>query len=347
MNGLSGLMLSGDNPWIIAEIGVNHDGVLDTARRLIRAAARAGADAVKFQAFRAEALASADAPLAAYQRRALGSVSQREMLRKLELSAEDLAICRQEARSQALAFGCTPFDLESLRVLVALGVDFLKIGSGDADNLPLLEAARDSGLPTLVSTGMCDETDVRRILSVFARDRERLALLHCVSAYPAPLAECNLRALTWMGSLVERVGFSDHTEGDEAATLAVALGATLIERHLTHDRGASGPDHAASLEEAELREYVTRLRRLPQALGDGRKRPMPCEQDVRQVARKSLVAAVDLPAGTLLERHHLDARRPAGGLPPWAVEELAGRVLARNLRAGERLSMECVEEEDA
>lgn len=345
MNGLAGLMLSGGNPWIIAEIGVNHDGSLETARRLIRSAARAGADAVKFQAFHAEKLAAPDAPLAAYQRRAIGAVDQREMLRALELSGEQLAVCRQEARAQALAFGCTPFDLDSLAALVRLGVDFLKIGSGDADNLPLLEAARDSGLPTIVSTGMCDMGDVERILAVFARDRKRLALLHCVSAYPAPLSECNLRVLPALGKLVERVGFSDHTAGDAAATMAVALGATIVERHLTHDRGAAGPDHAASLEEAELREYVARLRRLPEALGDGRKRTMPCEQDVRQVARKSLVAAVDLPAGTCLEPHHLDARRPAGGLPPWALPELVGQVLARNLRAGERISIECVEEQ--
>jgi N,N'-diacetyllegionaminate synthase len=338
-------MLKGRRPWIIAEIGVNHDGELETARRLIQAAARAGADAVKFQAFRAERLAGPDAPLADYQRRALGALSQREMLRALELDAGQLHRCRQEAQAQGLAFGCTPFDLESLRAVVALGLDFLKIGSGDADNLPLLEAACASGLPTIVSTGMCDSADVDRIVAVFAGAPQRLALLHCVSAYPAPLAECNLRVIPWLATRAGTAGFSDHTAGDEAATAAVALGAQVIERHLTHDRAAPGPDHAASLEEAELREYIARLRRLPGALGDGRKRPMPCEQDVRQVARKSLVAALDLPAGTRLERHHLDARRPAGGLPPWSIDSLCGRVLARNLRAGERLAAECLEEE--
>jgi N,N'-diacetyllegionaminate synthase len=332
-------MLERRRPFVVAEIGVNHDGQAGRARELVEMAARAGAHAVKFQAFKAERLVRADAPLARYQARNLGGDpgGQLAMLRRLEISSSTLAECRALARERSLAFGVTPFDERSLAEILLLEPDFVKIGSGDADNLPLLEAARDCGRPVLVSTGMCTHEEAARVARWFRPHQERLALLHCVSAYPASEADCNLAVLAHLRELGCVTGFSDHTTGHRAAALATALGAEILERHITLDRATPGPDHACSSDEAGFREWLAEVRLARAVLGDGLKRCMPGEEDVRQVARKSLVLARDVRAGGRLAREDVACLRPADGLPPWRLAELLGRTAARDLPAGGRL----------
>ncbi len=328
-------------PYIIAEIGVNHDGSLERALDLVGVAADCGADAVKFQAFVPELLASPVAPLAEYQRMNLGrSGSQLELLRSLELGETALAACRKEARRRGLHFGCTPFDIDSLNMLLGMDPDFIKISSGDANNPVLLRAAREAGARVIVSTGMCDTEDVAGILRLFEEQEERLALLHCVSAYPAPLAECNLRAVDALRSRTCWTGFSDHTQGVGAAVAAVVLGARIIEKHITHDPGAPGPDHACSMDRSSFREFVRVLKELRVALGDGVKRVMPCERDTRRVARRSIAAARDLGRGAVLREGDLVLQRPGTGIPPGELESLYGRCLARELERGTLLTRE-------
>jgi N,N'-diacetyllegionaminate synthase len=332
-------MLGDRRPFVVAEIGVNHDGRPEQALALVELAARGGAHAVKFQAFKAERLVRPDAPLAGYQARNMGSDQggQLEMLRRLEIGTAALAACRERAQSLGLAFGVTPFDGISLREILRLRPDFIKVGSGDADNQPLLEAARDSGFPVLVSTGMCTLDEAARIVRWFRPHRDRLALLHCVSAYPAPEDECNLAVLAHLRDLDCVTGFSDHTRDHRAAALATALGAEILERHITLDRSAPGPDHACSSDEAGFAAWMEEVRLAARLLGDGRKRCMPCEEDVRRVARKSLVLARDKRRGERLERADLACLRPADGMPPWRIGDFLGRTALRDLRAGGRL----------
>jgi len=336
-------LVAGVRPWVIAEIGVNHNGRLGEALELVRMAARCGVQAVKFQAFRAERLARPDAPLADYQARRGGAAGQFELLRALEIDLASLAACAAEARGLGLAFGVTPFDPLSLEEILVLEPDFVKIGSGDADNFLLVEAARVSGRPVLVSTGMCRQADVARLGGWFGGARERLALLHCVSAYPAPEADCNLAVLPLLREHAVVVGFSDHTRGRRAAGLALALGAEIIERHITLDRAAPGPDHACSSDERGLRAWLAELDAVRAALGDGVKRPMASEENVRRVARKSLLLGAPLAAGEPLGRRHVVCLRPADGLPCSELPGLLGRRARRDLPAGRPLALEDLE----
>jgi len=337
-------MMGGVRPWIIAEIGVNHNGRLEEALELVQVAARSGVQAVKFQAFRAERLVRPDAPLADYQARNMGrGGGQFDMLRALEIDLPSLAACAAEARAVGLAFGVTPFDPESLREILALEPDFLKIGSGDADNWQLLAAARNSGRPVIVSTGMCHEQEVRRIVEWFDGARDHLALLHCVSSYPAPEDACNLLAMVGMRRQGVVTGFSDHTEGSRAAMVACALGAEVIERHITLDRTAAGPDHACSSDEAGLKAWLQDLQAVEILLGDGVKRPMPCEENVRRVARKSLALRKPLPAGEVLRPEHLCCLRPADGLGAHLLPHLLGRRLLHDLPASSPIRPEDLE----
>lgn len=337
-------MLAGVRPWIIAEIGVNHNGRLEEALALVQMAARAGAHAVKFQAFRAERLVRPDAPLADYQARNMGHEGgQFDMLRALEIDLPALAACAAEARVAGLAFGVTPFDPDSLHEILALEPDFVKIGSGDADNWQLLSSARDCGTPVIVSTGMCHEQEVWRIVEWFDRARDRLALLHCVSAYPAPEEECNLLTLHQLRRMGVVTGFSDHTEGNRAAQVACALGAEILERHITLDRAAMGPDHACSCDEEDLRHWIAELEAVQRVLGDGLKRPMPSEENVRRVARKSLSLRHPLAAGDVLTLDHLCCLRPADGLAAHLLPHLLGRRLSRDVPVERPLRQEDLE----
>lgn len=349
---------------IIAEAGVNHGGSVDAAIALVDAAAQAGADAVKFQSFRTDLLVRPDAPQAAYQSKNAPAASQAEMLRSLELSEDAHRRIAAHCASVGITFLSTAFDRPSLDLLLELGVPQLKVASGELTNGPMLLAMAQSGLPMIVSTGMATLDEVADALGVIAIGRAGtdgaprsavraearrqveadpslvgdMTLLHCTSSYPAPAESVNLLA---MDTLAERfglpVGYSDHTEGIAIALAAVARGATVIEKHLTTDRSLPGPDHAASLEPQELAELVAGIRQIASALGTSEKRVTPAEEEVRTVARRSLVASRDLDPARNLTSTDLIALRPGDGRTPSAIWDLIGLRPNRTYRAGESL----------
>ncbi|WP_127792780.1 N-acetylneuraminate synthase family protein [Agromyces sp. LHK192] len=330
---------AGDETVVIAEAGVNHNGDVDIAHELVDVAARAGAQFVKFQTFDADKLVSESAAAAPYQR-ARGATSQRELLDSLQLPERAWVELREHAESSGIGFLSTPFDIDSARMLIGLGVTALKVSSGELTNLPLLRELATLGVPLLLSTGMGDMQEVTDAVAACAQAPE-IAIFHCVSAYPAPLEECNLNAIPAMAAALGiPVGWSDHTPGRESAIVAAALGARLFEKHFTLDRTLPGPDHQASLEPDELRDYVGILRRIPVALGDGVKRAQPSEFANRDVVRRSWHAARDLESGDVLRREDLVALRPANGISP--ALDLEGERLARTVRRGETFTIDAL-----
>jgi len=332
--------------FLIAEAGVNHNGDLGMARRLVDVAAAAGADAVKFQTFRADRLATAEAPKAAYQAATTGkSESQVEMLRRLELSEEAHHELFEYARSKGVMFLSTPFDEGCADFLEQLGVPGFKAPSGEVTNWPFLEYLARKGRPILLSTGMATLGEVEGAVQALSRVGSiPFALFHCVSNYPAEPAQVNLRAMhTLQAAFGVPVGYSDHTLGIEVSLAAVALGACLVEKHFTLDRTLPGPDHRASLEPDELTRLVVGIRKVEAALGNGRKVPTPAEMETRTVARKSLVAARDLAVGTVLSPETLASKRPGSGLPPSFLGHLLGRRLKQAVKANTLLTLEMLE----
>ncbi|PIR19418.1 MAG: N-acetylneuraminate synthase, partial [Elusimicrobia bacterium CG11_big_fil_rev_8_21_14_0_20_64_6] len=274
--------------FIIAEAGVNHNGKIKLAERLVDAGKAAGADAVKFQTFRADSLVSAGAPLARYQRGKSGGASQLEMIRALELSEADHRILLKRCGRAGIEFMSTPFDEASADMLVRLGVKRLKIPSGEITNKRLIEHVARKGKPVILSTGMSTLAEVRKAVGWILKTRRvPLTVLHCVTEYPAPAAQVNLRAMDSLRAATGLpVGYSDHTLGVEVAVASAARGATVLEKHLTLDRSLPGPDHAASLEPREFARMVAAIRLVESALGDGVKRPAPCERKNISVARR-------------------------------------------------------------
>lgn len=331
--------------FVIAEAGVNHNGDIALAHRLVNAAADCGADAVKFQTFNAERLASQDAPLAAYQR-STGSSGQRAMLERLSLSEAAHAELRQHAAARGLIFLSSPFDEASADLLEKLDVAAFKLGSGEITNHPLLAHIAAKGRPLLLSTGMSEMWEVAAAVDLIAATgASPLCLLHCVSEYPAATKEANIRALqTLQRAFGVPSGFSDHTSGSEAALAAVALGASVIERHLTLDRSLPGPDHRTSSEPAEMASMVRSLRTVASALGSGEKTPTPGERKVAAVARKSLHWRISADAGTVVGFQHVEALRPGTGIPPTAVERVIGRRLRTSVRGGTPVRQDQLEE---
>jgi N-acetylneuraminate synthase len=341
--------------YVIGEAGVNHNGSLDLALKLVDAAVAAGADAVKFQTFKAASLTSRHAPKAAYQDRAVGAESsQLEMIRKLELGAEEHRRIHEHCAKRGITFLSTPFDVASLAFLVDLGVPRIKASSGDLTNLPLLRAIGATRLPCILSTGMATLADVEGALGAVAsgalstgetvpwsaalrRDdgqrylADNVVLLHCTTEYPAPLAEVNLRAMDTLASAFGLpVGYSDHTEGITIPVAAVARGAVLIEKHFTLDRTMEGPDHAASLEPGELRAMVRAIRDVELSLGSGRKVPSPSEAANARAARRSLVAGRSIAKGETFTSENLVAKRPGTGISPMRYDECIGKVADRD-----------------
>lgn len=323
--------------FIIAEAGVNHNGSLALARKLVDAAAKAGADAVKFQTFRAESLATETAPLASYQKAYMGlKGSQQEMLRRLELSPEHHEALLHHCQKRKILFLSTPFDPLSAGFLFHLGVKGFKISSGDLTNLPFLTHVAKMRRPIILSTGMATLAEVSRAVSV-VRDagNAQIILLHCVSAYPARPRDMNVRALQSLsGSFPHPVGLSDHTTGTSVALASVALGASVIEKHLTLDKMLDGPDHGFSLDPREFTELVKGIREVESALGDGVKRPQAVEQGLIKVARKSLASARPLLRGNRVSVEDVTALRPGTGLNPSVLPALLGRRVRRNIPPG-------------
>jgi N-acetylneuraminate synthase len=318
--------------FVIAEAGVNHNGDPALARALVDAAVAAGADAVKFQTFTVDRLVTRRAATAEYQQRATGGeMSQYEMLARLELSPADHQTLFAHCAEAGIEFMSTPFDPESARFLKRLGVRRLKISSGDVTNVPMLEVVGALGLPVILSTGMAEMAEVEAAVATLRRSGvPELAVLQCVSNYPADPAVTNLRVMdTYARAFGLPVGLSDHSTGTAVAIAAVARGAAYIEKHFTLDRRLPGPDHQASLLPDELKSLVAAIREVESALGDGVKRPAASELPVRDVARKSLVAARDLPDGAVLTREDLDVLRPGTGLSPAALPAVLGRRTRR------------------
>jgi N-acetylneuraminate synthase len=329
--------------FVIAEAGVNHNGDAELARGLVDAAAAAGADAVKFQTFMADQLASPAAPKAAYQLETTSrDESQLEMLRRLELAPALHRELRARCADRGIQFLSTPFDEGSVDLLMDVGVPAFKVSSGDLTNEPLLARIARTGLPIILSTGMATMEEVEAAVRTL-RDHggERIALLHCVSRYPAAPSEVNLAAMATMReALGLPVGYSDHTEGTDVAIAAVALGACILEKHFTLDRSLPGPDHRMSLEPGELVALVLAVRRVEAARGHGRKEPAPSEAEVAAVARKSVVAAVDIPSGARLSASVLRVMRPGTGLPPSMWDQIVGRRTRERIPAGTPLVAE-------
>jgi N-acetylneuraminate synthase len=352
--------------YIIAEVGVNHDGSVDDALRLVDAAADAGADCVKFQTFRADALATAGAAKAAYQKRATGATeSQQALLRRMELPNATYRGLMARARKCRIDFLSTPFDLPSLAFLVdKLKLPRIKVGSGDLTNAPMLLEIARAGREVILSTGMATLLEVRDALAVlafgYARRRERpsarafgaawakpairatlkgkVTLLHCTTEYPAPPESVNLRAMDTLAETFELpVGYSDHTLGIEVAIAAAARGAVVIEKHLTLDPKRRGPDHAASLSPQSFRQMVGAIRLVGASLGDGRKRPHPAEIKNIPIARKALVAGRPIAKGEAFSQDNVAIKRPALGLAPAQFWSVIGTVARRAYRRDEAI----------
>ena len=330
--------------FIIAEAGVNHNGDIRLAERLVDAAKKAGADAVKFQTFKADSLVSALAPLAEYQRKRVASASQLDLIRGLELSESAHRRLLARCRKVGIEFMSTPFDEASADLLARLGVRRFKIPSGEITNKGLIRHIASKGKPVILSTGMSTLAEVKRAVGwLLGARRVPLTVLHCVTEYPAPAAQVNLRALGTMRTALKLpIGYSDHTLGADVAVAAAARGAAVLEKHLTLDRSLPGPDHAASLEPGEFAGMVASIRLVESALGDGVKRPAPCEKKNLRVARRGVVAARDLPRGHRLTAADLAVKRPATGLPPESLDRLAGKVLRKALRRDQPLTKGCL-----
>jgi len=334
---------SGHPAYVIAEAGVNHNGELDLAFKLVDAAVAAGADAVKFQTFIASEVITADAAKAEYQKTTTGEQeSQLEMVKRLELSFGDFHKLKIYCDDQGITFLSTPFDSKSVDFLAGLGVVAFKISSGDLTNDPLLRHVAAQKRPVILSTGMSDLDEVRDALAVIkAAGNDDVVLLQCVTNYPAAPEDINLRAMLSMQSAFDvNVGFSDHTLGIEVPLAAVALGACVIEKHFTLDKNFAGPDHRASLEPHEFKAMVEGIRKVEASLGNGHKGPAASEASNAAVARRSIVAARDISTGTMVTPAEIAFKRPGTGMPPRMADQLLGKTARVNVPAGSLLELE-------
>jgi N,N'-diacetyllegionaminate synthase len=322
---------SGSNVFVVAEIGINHDGSVSQAERLIDAAADAGADAVKFQSYRVDRLLIPSRDR--YAQQADGTESAYQMLRRCELSWDDQEKLKKHADARGVLFLSTPFDEESTDFLDSLGVPVFKIASADITHVPLLRHVASKGKPILLSTGMSFLSEVAdAIYNLREGGAQEILLMHCVSMYPASPQHMNLRALQTLQSYFElSVGLSDHSEGILMPLVAVSLGAVLIEKHFTLDKNAPGPDHKASMDPNDLNLLIKSLREVEASLGDGRKRPSDVEEESRLFARRSIVAAVDIRAHEPIAQWMLTFKRPGSGLEPRHWEKVIGMTARRNI----------------
>ena len=328
--------------FVIAEAGVNHNGDINVAKRMIDEAAAAGADAVKFQSFQAEKLVCRDAGKADYQIKRTGEhESQFQMLKKLELSEEGQKELFDYCRKKKILFLSSPFDCESAVMLKRLGMTIFKVPSGEITNLPYLRTVAGLGDKVILSTGMCTMKEVEDALGVLQRGgTSDISILHCNTEYPTPMKDVNLNVML---SLKEKfglpVGYSDHTEGIEVPIAAVALGASVIEKHFTLDRGMEGPDHKASLEPKELRQMIYSIRNIELALGGWEKKPTESEIKNRDVARKSIVALRKISKGETFTEANITVKRPGMGISPMRWDEVIGRVAVRDYCADEMIEL--------
>lgn len=328
--------------FIIAEAGVNHNGDIEIAKRLIDAAAEAGADAVKFQTFKAEQLVCRDAKKAEYQLVTTDvSETQYDMLKKLELTPEMHEMLMKYCEEKNIMFLSTPFDIDSLHYLVKLGVGIIKLPSGEITNYPLLREAGKTQKRIILSTGMSSMDEVKAAVDVLQKaGTNDITLLHCNTQYPTPVTDVNLLAMVRMREeLGVQTGYSDHTQGIEIPIAAAALGAVVIEKHFTLDKSMDGPDHKASLEPDELKRMVEGIRRVEQALGDGKKEVSSSEKGNIGIVRKSIVAARPVRKGERLTEDNLTTKRPGTGISPMRWNEVIGKTADRDYEADEMIQI--------
>ncbi|WP_282112404.1 N-acetylneuraminate synthase [Maribacter stanieri] len=326
---------------IIAEAGVNHNGDITLAKKLIDAAADAGVDYVKFQTFNSKKLVSKSAQKADYQKQNTNDEveSQLKMLQKLELSKNDHLILIDYCKTKNIKFLSTAFDLDSIDFLEELKIDLWKVPSGEITNLPYLRKLGGLGKPVIISTGMAEMSEIEDAINVVTSsgtDIKDITVLHCNTEYPTPMQDVNLTAMNTIKDVFKvPIGYSDHTLGIEIPIAAVALGATVIEKHFTLDNSMDGPDHKASLEPQELKKMVTAIRNIEQAMGNGIKVPSPSEVKNKPIARKSIVANVDIFRGEVFNENNITVKRPGTGISPMKWDEVIGTTATKNYKADE------------
>lgn len=334
-----------DKVLIIAEAGVNHNGSLEIAKRLIDEASFAGVDIIKFQTFKAEKLVSKAAKQAEYQKKNIGKgeETQYAMLKKLELSNEQHEELIAYCKSKNIRFFSTAFDMDSIDYLHSLDLGLWKIPSGEITNYPYLKKIASYKEPVILSTGMCELTDIENAINVLVANgvsKDIITVLHCNTEYPTPMKDVNLKAMLEIKEKFGvKIGYSDHTEGIEVPIAAVALGATVIEKHFTLDKNMEGPDHKASLEPSELKAMVKSIRNIEQALGTGHKTVSESERKNIEIARKSIVAAKDIKEGEIFTEENLTVKRPGNGISPMEWENVIGKVANRNFQEEELIEL--------
>ena len=328
--------------FIIAEAGVNHNGSLSIAKQLVDAAADAGADAVKFQTFNADKLVCAGASKADYQVNNTGNdESQRDMLRKLQLTESEFAELKEYCDKRGIMFLSTPFDVDSLKFLLSIGITMVKVPSGEITNFPLLREIGKSGLKVILSTGMCELDEVARAVDTLRKyGTKEIIVLQCNTEYPTPFRDANIRAMLTLGETTGcEYGYSDHTMGNDVAIAAVALGASLIEKHFTLDKNMEGPDHIASIEPEELKSLVNSVRHIEEALGSGIKTVSDSERKNIAVARKSIVAKCHISKGDIFTEDNLTTKRPGTGVSPMLWRDIIGTAAGRDFDEDELIEL--------
>jgi N,N'-diacetyllegionaminate synthase len=333
-----------DKVIIIAEAGVNHNGSIQLAKQLIDAAVEAGVDIVKFQTFKTENLVSKDAKKADYQiENTTNTESQFDMLKKLELTQQQHIELISYCKLKNIQFWSTAFDNDSISLLKSLGIDLWKIPSGEITNLPYLEKIGSFNQKVIISTGMCNMQEIEEAIAVLTNAGtaiQNITILHCNTEYPTPMCDVNLLAInTIKEKFKTAVGYSDHTQGIEVPIAAVAIGATVIEKHFTLDRNMEGPDHKASLEPTELKQMVISIRNIELALGNGIKEPSPSEQKNKAIARKSIVAAKKIEENEILTENNLTIKRPGNGINPMKWYEVIGKKAKRSFAKDELIEL--------
>lgn len=327
---------------IIAEAGVNHNGNFELAKKMVDAAKEAGVDYVKFQTFNPKKLVSKYAEKAEYQKETTGSdETQLQMLQKLTLTEDNFLSLRDYCREVGIGFISTPFDLDSIAFLETFDMDFWKVPSGEVTNLPYLEAIARTKRKVVMSTGMCDMNEIQDAIEVLEKNGTTdITLLHCNTQYPTPYEHVNLSAMNSIrDALHKEVGYSDHTQGIEVPIAAVAMGATVIEKHFTLDKNMEGPDHKASLNPLELQQMVVAIRNIEQAIGNGLKEPSSSEMANKGVARKSIVASRSIKQGEVFSEDNLTTKRPGTGISPMKWYEVIGKVAPRDFSEDEIIEL--------
>lgn len=342
---INGKLIGPGKPaYIIAEAGVNHNGEVEIAKKLIEKALNADVDAVKFQTFKTESIVTKNAKTATYQKKNAGKESQYELLKELELNEDETREIMRYSRKKGITFISTPFDVESCQLLQEMGATAYKISSGDLTNTPLLEAASRQRKPILLSTGMANICEIEEAVKTIKEYRAPLILLHCVTQYPAPPENLNLRAIKTLKRIFGLpTGFSDHSTSIYLSAVAVALGADVIEKHFTLNKDLPGPDHSASLNPEELKELVSTIRNTEKALGNGIKKPTEEEEKIKKSVRRSIVASRNILKGEKIQRNMIAFKRPAGGIEPRHYRTIIGKKARKNINVDQQITWADIE----